>query len=76
MSETNNFDLAKAETTSAHLITAIWRPVCSIVLILLIILESFGLCELNDKVYEITQILLGVYASSRGLEKITSSFKK
>lgn len=76
MAETNQYDLAKAEATSDHLITAIWRPVCSVIFVLLIIAEAFGWCTLNEKVHEITELLLGVYAGSRGLEKVTKYVRK
>ena len=67
--------LMVAEAQSPHLITAIWRPVACLCLITIVVLASFGICNPDNQVYELTKILLGAYASGRTLEKIVKVSK-
>ena len=62
--------LMVAEAQSPHLITAIWRPVACLSLIAMVVLAAYGIGNPDKEVYELTKILLGVYASGRTLEKV------
>ena len=65
-----------AESQSTHKITAIWRPICSIAIVSVIILSSFGIIPKPDKeFYDLARIFLGVYSGGRSLEKIGSDLK-
>jgi len=59
-----------AEASSKHFLTANWRPIVSLTLVGLIVANSFGLCELNEAIYSLSEIFLGAYGTSRGAEKI------
>lgn len=65
----------KAEANSKHLITAIWRPICSIAIVGLIIAGSFGIVTLTPDIYELAKVFLGAYAGGRSLEKLGSVLK-
>ena len=67
--------LMVAEAQSPHLITGIWRPVCCLCLITIVVLASFGIGNPDNQVYELTKILLGAYASGRTLEKVVKVSK-
>jgi len=67
--------LMVAEAQSPHTITAIWRPVACLCLITIVVLASFGIGNPDARVYELTKILLGVYASGRTLEKVVKVSK-
>jgi hypothetical protein len=69
-------DLMKAEASSEHTITAIWRPVTSIALVTMIVCDGFGFIDAPVQVYDLTQVFLGVYGGGRALEKISKSVKK
>lgn len=63
-----------AEANSKHAITATWRPIASISIVSVIILASFGLIPQPDSnFYDLAQVFLGAYTTSRGLEKIAGS---
>ena len=64
-----------AEAQSPHVITAIWRPIACLCLITIVVLASFGIGNPDARVYELTKILLGVYASGRTLEKVVKVSK-
>ena len=59
-----------AEAKSQYRITAIWRPVVSIILVLLIVAGSFGLVTLTPDIYELAKVFLGAYSAGRSFEKI------
>ena len=67
--------LMVAEAQSPHLITAIWRPVACLSLILLVVLSAYGIGNPDKEVYELTKILLGAYASGRTIEKVVKVSK-
>jgi len=67
--------LMVAEAQSPHLITAIWRPVACLSLIVMIVLAAYGIGNPDKEVYELTKILLGAYASGRTLEKVVKVSK-
>ena len=63
-----------AEAGSKHTITAIWRPVSSLMFVLVITLGAFHIIEKPDKeFYDLAKLFLGTYAGGRSLEKIGSA---
>ncbi len=64
-----------AEAQSPHVITATWRPIASLCLITIVVLASFGIGNPDEKVYELTKILLSCYISGRSLEKVVKVSK-
>jgi len=67
--------LMVAESGSKFWLTSAWRPLMSILLILCIVLASYGIGNPDKEVYELTKILLGAYASGRTLEKVVKVSK-
>lgn len=68
--------LMTAEAQSPHMLTAIWRPLCSLGLVAAILMDGHFGFNANEQVYSLANIFLGVYRGSRGLEKIAANFKK
>jgi hypothetical protein len=64
-----------AEANSKFFLTAAWRPMCSILLIVLVVGQSTGWYMLDPEVYDLTKILVGGYAVGRSGEKIVNSLK-
>lgn len=64
-----------AEMSSSNKLASSWRPLSSLSLVILVILGSFGIVEVSKDLYSLLEILLGTYAGSRGLEKISSTIK-
>lgn len=65
-----------AESQSKFWITAAWRPICSMGLVAIVIVASFGLIPKPDSdFYNLVNTFLGVYAGGRSLEKIGSVLK-
>lgn len=63
-----------AESNSKHTITATWRPIASLLIILIIVLSSVGIIPVPDQsFYDLAQILIGGYVGGRSLEKIASN---
>lgn len=66
-----------AEAGSKFWLTATWRPMCSMALVFIVVLASFGWIEKPDSdFYMLVQVFLGAYSSSRGLEKMAASIGK
>ena len=59
-----------AESGSKHWLTATWRPICSLLLVGIIVLASFDVCKPNPELYELAKIFLGTYAGGRSFEKM------
>ena len=59
-----------AESNSKHWLTATWRPICSLLLVGIIVLASFDICNPNPELYELAKIFLGTYAGGRSFEKM------
>jgi len=59
-----------AEASSVHKLTALWRPIASLGLVIIIVLASFGIGNPDEKVYGLAELLLGVYAAGRSCEKL------
>lgn len=68
-------DLMKTEATSQHFIVAAWRPITSIILVTILFCDAFGFIQANDKLFSLAEMFLGVYAGSRGFEKIFKASK-
>lgn len=65
-----------AEAQSKFAITATWRPICSIAIVAVVILSSFGIIPKPDQdFYNLAQVFLGVYSGGRSLEKVGSVLK-
>lgn len=63
-----------AEANSKYWLTANWRPLTSVSLVFVIIMASFGIIPQPDSnFYDLAQVFLTAYGSSRGLEKVASS---
>ncbi|MCK5138470.1 MAG: hypothetical protein KAQ85_01385 [Thermodesulfovibrionia bacterium] len=65
-----------AEANSSHVITATWRPICSMALVFIVILASFGVIPKPDSdFYDLVKVFIGIYGGGRSLEKIGSVLK-
>ena len=62
----------EAEDNSPHIITAIWRPLCSILIVMIIVLASFGWAHPSDSFYDLAKYFLVGYTGGRSLEKATA----
>lgn len=62
-------DMAVAETASDKWIVYSWRPITSMVLIGLIIAQSFNLIEFRSELWTLATAFLGLTTAGRGLEK-------
>ena len=67
--------LMVSEAQSQHVITSTWRPIACLCLIAIVVLSSFGIGNPDEKVYELTKILLSCYISGRSLEKVVKVSK-
>lgn len=64
-----------AESSSKYFLTANWRPICSIVIVGIIMGDSFGWLKAGPQIYDLAKVFLGAYTTSRGLEKVAKTFK-
>ena len=64
-----------AESNSKHWLTATWRPLCSILLVGIIVLSAFDLAHPKPELYELAKIFLGTYAGGRSFEKMLNVSK-
>lgn len=64
-----------AESKSSHWLQANWRPMCSVAVVAIIILESFGLASPGEGIYTLATAFLGIYGAGRSIEKAASSIK-
>jgi len=62
--------ISVAESNSKHWITATWRPLCSILLVAILVLAAFDLAHPKPELYELAKIFLGTYAGGRSFEKM------
>jgi len=62
--------ISVAESGSSYWLTATWRPLCSILLVGIIVLAAFDVCKPNPELYELAKIFLGTYAGGRSFEKM------
>ena len=68
--QSKSVELMKAEASSEHLITSIWRPICALILFTLILLDGFEAIKAPSQVYDLATTFLGVYGGGRSLEKL------
>ena len=65
-----------AESQSKFWITAAWRPMASLMFVIVITLSSFGIIPKPEKeFYDIAMLFLNVYSGGRSLEKFGSVLK-
>lgn len=65
----------RAEAESKWALVALWRPICSLLIVGIIIGDSFGWLVAGDQIYDLAQIFLGTYTASRGLEKVAKTMR-
>lgn len=71
-----SIDLMKAEASSDHWIVAAVRPICTLILFILILCDAYGLADAPPQVYDLAQMYMGIYAGGRSLEKISNAVMK
>ena len=64
-----------AESKSTSKLQSSWRPICSILLILLVVLDSFGIVNANQDLYTLAMSFLGLYGFGRSVEKTADTVK-
>lgn len=64
-----------AESQSTSLLQSAWRPLCSILLISLVVLDSFSIVHANENLYTLAMSFLGLYGAGRSVEKAAKSVK-
>lgn len=69
-------DLMKAEVKSDSWLTSSWRPLCSLSLFILILLDAFNVIKAPEQVYRLSEFFLSAYAGGRSLEKVANVFKR
>jgi hypothetical protein len=69
-------DLMIAEAKSDHFIVAAWRPICALSFVIMIVLGGYGVIQVPQQVYDLSEIFLGTYAGGRSLEKVSKGLFK
>jgi hypothetical protein len=64
-----------AEADSSYFLTANWRPICSLLIVGIIVGDSFGWLKAGPQIYDLAKVFLGAYTTSRGVEKVAKTFK-
>jgi hypothetical protein len=64
-----------AEANSSYWLTANWRPLTSVTIVVLIVLGSFGFVQVGKEIYDLAEIFLGAYAGGRSVEKLGKALK-
>lgn len=67
--------MVQAEASSSHWLQGNWRPICSILLILIVVLDSFSLVNASPELYTLATSFLGLYGAGRSIEKAASVVK-
>jgi len=62
-------EMIKAEAQSKYWLQGNWRPICSMALILIIVLDSFDFVTATPELYTLATAFLGVYGAGRSFEK-------
>jgi hypothetical protein len=73
--QAKSVELMAAEAKSDHFIVAAVRPICTLLLITLVIADGYGLAEAPAQVYSLAEVFISVYAAGRSGEKIVKVFK-
>jgi len=68
-------EMVKAEAASSHWLQANWRPICSIALISIVVLDSFSIVNASEQLYTLATAFLGLYGTGRSVEKAASVVK-
>jgi len=68
-------EMVKAEAASTHWLQANWRPICSIALISIVVLDSFSIVQASERLYTLATAFLGLYGAGRSVEKAASVVK-
>jgi len=66
--------IVKAEASSKHLITAIWRPITMLTFLALVVADALGFLStpLNAEAWTLLKIGLGGYVVGRSAEKVVT----
>lgn len=67
--------IREAEANSSYWLTASWRPICSILFVLIITFAAFGLATPDPKILDFMGYFVIGYGGSRGIEKITENIR-
>ena len=65
----------QAESQSDSLIAKNWRPACSILLVICLVLSAYGIGDPREELWRLAEIIIGVAGGGRSLEKIASVIK-
>lgn len=65
----------KAEASSSHWLQGNWRPICSMALIAIVVLDSFSFVNASEQLYTLATAFLGLYGAGRSVEKAASAVK-
>lgn len=74
--QAKSVELMAAEAKSDHWIVASIRPICTLILILLIVADAYGWADAPPQIYSLAEIFISVYAGGRSFEKIARVVKK
>jgi Holin of 3TMs, for gene-transfer release len=67
------YQLMQTEAKSSSWLASNWRPLATLGMVICAVLASYGIGHPDAKLYDILNVLVGIYASSRGVEKIAST---
>lgn len=73
--ELAKIDLEKVQSQSSNWLVSGWRPGISLLLAIMILLESFGLIHPNPHFWDLATYFLGGFAVSRSAEHAMSIYK-
>ena len=65
----------QAESQSDSIIARNWRPVCSVLLVVCLVLSAYGIGDPKAELWHLAEIIIGVAGGGRSLEKIASVVK-
>lgn len=68
-------EVIKAEAASNHWLQGNWRPICSMALIAIVVLDSFSFVNASEQLYTLATAFLGLYGAGRSVEKAASVVK-
>jgi len=64
-----------SEAQSSHWLQGAWRPICSMLLIGVVVLDSMNVIEASEQLYTLATSFLGLYGAGRSIEKAASTVK-
>jgi len=71
--EEEKLKLQEVEANSSNWLVAAWRPMCSIVIVTIILLASFGLAHPDASFYDLAKWFLCGYTGARTVDKAITS---